>query len=200
MKDTTAEVATLVRYQWRAYWRRFRRGANLSVSNQGIVLLVLGLVLIKYLQILRTVNVSLMQGKTSLLQSLLAGIFIAWLFPLASAASGTGSASRMLHLPLTLRQLFAVRMISLFFPPTSWMIAAGSLAICYPMLGAPNPVAGIIAVLLFIATARQVGLSIAHLASNAKWRRGFLIVTLVLMFASTFYYLRGCSARPHHLL
>lgn len=186
-----ANVVALARCHWRAYWRRFGREGSLSLGNQGIVLLILGVVFVKYLQLLHALSVGLTNGKTSVLQSLLAGIFVAWLFPLASGRSERASAERLLHLPLSLSQLFAVRLISLFNPPPAWLIAVGSLAICYPLLSAPNPVGGIVAALLFIATSWQVGVSLAQLVSVANWRRGFVGVFLAVLLGATFYLLRG---------
>ncbi|MEP6922015.1 MAG: hypothetical protein ABI967_12895 [bacterium] len=196
MRRRVAKVAVLVRYQWRAYWRRLRRASTLSASNQGIVLLLLGLVFVKYLQLLNTASAGLTRGKTSLLQSLLTGIFIAWLFPLASGDRVNVSSRRLLHLPLSLQQLFVVRLISLLIPPTSWMIVAGSLAICYPILQATNSAAGILAALLFIGVSWQAGVTVSQLASIAFWRKLFAATTtLGLLLAASLFRSRGYDAQ-----
>ena len=194
VRSPVNRIVVLVRYQWRAYWRCLRRFGTVSAGNQGLVLLILGVVLVKYFQLLNTASASLTYGKTSLLQSLLTGIFIAWLFPLASAHTLIPS-RRLLHLPLSLKQLFAVRMMWLLIPPTSWMIVAGSLAICYPLLRAPNPAAGIVAALLFIAMSWQIGLTVAQLLSIALWRRLFAFVSIGLVLASTLYLTGGHDAQ-----
>src|SRR6185503_8428534 len=97
------------------------------------------------------------------------------------------------HLPLSLRELFAIRIVSLLMMPYSWMVAAASLAICYPLAHAPKPLAALAAILLFIAMSCSNGLVIAHLLSMAAWRRPLLAV-LVLASAFVSYVLSGNDA------
>ena len=183
-------VAGIVRCQCRAYWRRFSRGTNLTVGNHGITLIIAVLILIKYFRLLGSANVDLASGNTALLQWLLAGIFLAWLFLPIGFSPIIISSRGLLHLPLSLIDLFVIRVLSLLMMPYSWMVLAGSLAICYPMASAPRPPAAVTAALLFIAMSCSTGLAIAHLLSIAAWRR-LLFAALVLVSAAGSFVLSG---------
>jgi hypothetical protein len=172
-------VRTIISYEWRAYWRRFSR-AGLQTGNQGIVLILSALIAIKYLQLLVTASAGVANGNFRLLAQLLGAVFFVWLFPLASNARETLASRKWLHLPLSLKERFIVRTVSLLIPPSTWLVIAGSFAICYPMAHARNPGAGLVAGLLFIAMAWLTGLTIAHLLNKAAWRRLFWITALVL--------------------
>lgn len=186
-------LAGIVRCQWRAYWRRFSRARDLTVGHQGITLIITVLILFKYLRLLGSANVDLARGNTTLVQSLLAGIFLAWAFlPLSISRAGISSRG-LLHLPLSARDLFAIRIVSLLITPYSWIVVAGSLAICYPLAHAPGPWAAITAALLFITMSCLTGLAIAHLLSIAAWRR-LLFAVLVLLCAAASYLVSGRNA------
>jgi hypothetical protein len=161
----------ILRCQWRAYWRRFARSGNLNAGNQGILLIVSFLALFKYVSVLRVASVQLANGRTSMFESVLLGIFLAWLFPLMSNSRLSVTTQALKHLPLTPAQLLVVRSASLFIPPFSWLIVGGSLAIAYPLLFAPNPLSGTVAAFLFIVFSWFFGLTITQLLSVAFWRR-----------------------------
>ena len=186
-------LASILRSQWRAYWRRFSRARNLTVGHQGITLIITVLILFKYLRLLGSANVDLVRGNTTLIQSLLAGIFLAWLFLSISISRAGFSLRDLLHLPLSVKDLFAIRIVSLLITPYSWMVVAGSLAICYPLAHAPRPWSAITAALLFITMSCSTGLAIARLLSIAVWRR-LLFAVLVLLCAAASYVLSGKDA------
>ena len=144
-------VITISRWQWQGFWRRFKRVGHLNAGNQGILLIVSVLILVRYLQTLRTAALDLPQGKTRVFESLVMAIFFVWLFPLTSNTRSRLAIRKLLHLPLSLNELFAIRLTTLFIPPYTWIILGGSLAICYPIIRTQNPAAGVIAALLFIA-------------------------------------------------
>ncbi len=179
-------IATIAHCQWQAYWRRFRRTGHLNAGNQGIILIFSLLLLARYVQALHNAALLLPQGKTRLFESLLSALFLMWLFPLATGAQASIASRKLLHLPLTLKELFAIRIVTLFIPPYTWIIAGGSLGICYPILGAPNPLAGVIAALLFVVFSALTGLTIAQLLQQGFWRKFFLLAVL-LAGASGFY-------------
>lgn len=187
----------IISYEWRAYWRRFSR-AGLRAGNQGIVLILSALIAIKYVQLLFTASEDVANGSSRLLSSLLAAIFLVWLFPLASNARETLASRRWLHLPLSLKERFVVRTASLLIPPSAWFVVAGSVAICYPLAHARNPVAGIAAGLLFIAMAWLTGLTIAHLLNSAAWRTLLWTAALALLAVAGVYVIRGGA--PGNLL
>ena len=183
-------LASIVRCQWRVYWRRFSRARDLTVGHQGITLIITVLILFKYLRLLGSANIQIARGDTTLVQSLLAGIFLAWLILPISIPRADVSFFRLRHLPLSVRDLFGIRIVSLFITPYSWMIVAGSLAICYPLAHAPRPWLALAAALLFILMSCSTGLAIAHLLTIASWRR-MLFAVLVLLCATAVYVLSG---------
>ncbi len=183
-------VKTIISYEWRAYWRRFSRGGA-RAGNGGIILIVSALVAFKYLQMLLAAAGNVANGHSRLLVQLLAAIFLVWLFPLASNARKTLASRSWLHLPLSLKERFIVRAVSLLMPPSAGLVVAGSLAICYPLAQAPNPGAGIIAGLLYIAIAWSTGLTIAHLINSAVWRTLFWIAALALLTVAGVSVIRG---------
>jgi len=183
-------VRTIISYEWRAYWRRFSRTGS-RAGNGGIILIFSGLIAIKYLQLLLTATANVANGNSRLLVRLLAAIFLVWLFPLASNARETLASRKWLHLPLSLKERFIVRTVSLLMPPSVWLLIAGSLAICYPLAHARKPGAGIIAGLLFIAIAWSTGLTIAHLLNSTAWRTLFWIAALALLTVAGVYVIRG---------
>src|SRR6266404_1016051 len=183
-------LASIVRCQWRAYWRRFSRARNLTVGHQGITLIITVLIFFKYLRLLGSANIQIAQGDTTLVQSLLAAIFLAWLFLPTSITRTDVSFSGLRHLPLSVSDLFGIRIVSLFIKPYSWMTVAGSLAICYPLAHAPRPWLALSAALLFIPMSCSTGLAMAHLLTITFWRR-ILFAILVLLSAAAVYVRSG---------
>jgi hypothetical protein len=180
-------ITTVLYYQWRAYWRSFTSAGNFTAGNQGIVLILSGLILFRYFQLLGVATDDLAAGKTAILEKLLAGIFLAWLFPLVSNAHLSISTSALRYLPLSVKELFGIKAISLFMPPYAWMIVAGSLAICYPLAHASSPLAGVSAALLFIVMSWFVGLTVEQLLSTAFWRKLLCAAAIGLLCAGGLY-------------
>lgn len=184
-------ITTILRYQWRAYWRRFTRAGNLTAGNQGILLILSGFILFRYFQLLGTAATDLAAGKTAMLERLLIGIFLVWLFPLVSNAQLSISTRVLRHLPLSVKELFGIKAISLLIPPYAWMIVAGSLAICYPLVHAPSPLGGVSAALLFIVMSWLAGLTIAQLLSIAFWRKLLCAAAIGLLCVGGLYLMSG---------
>lgn len=179
-----SKVSTLIRYQWISYWRSLQKTASVSAANQGILLLILVLVVLKYFQLLQVATTNLTRGNTALLKSLLTGIFVGLLFPLTSGTHFGADSRRLLQLPVSYGRLFLVRLVSLLIPPSSWLIVIAALAICYPLAHAPNPRAAIVAGLLFIVMSWQVGVAAANLMSISIARK--ILVWLCLIVAVIF--------------
>src|SRR5258705_3234264 len=93
-------LITIISYEWRSYWRRFAR-SGLRAGNQGITLIVSALELIKYLLLLQTATIDLERGNTTLLESLLAVVFFACLFPFAGLARDMAATRKSSQLPLS---------------------------------------------------------------------------------------------------
>ncbi|HKO99268.1 MAG TPA: hypothetical protein VJU86_19875 [Pyrinomonadaceae bacterium] len=187
-------VAGIIRYEWRAYWRRFVR-AGLRGGNQAIVLIFALIVAAKYLQLLTTAATRVSNGNTQLLGSLLTALFLTWLFPVASSQRETIASRKWLHLPLTHRERFIVRSASLLLAPSAWLVVAGSLAICFPLAYTRQPLAGVVAGLLFIGIAWATGLTISHLLHSAFWRRVFWFAGLTGLALAAVFVIKGGALR-----
>lgn len=187
-------VRTIINYEWRAYWRRFVR-AGLRGGNQAIIFIFSLLIAAKYVQLLTTAATNVSNGNPRLLGSVLSGLFLIWLFPLAGNRRETIASRKWLHLPITLREQFIIRATSLLMAPSAWLVVAGSLAIAYPLAHTRYPLAGIVAGLLFITIAWLTGLTIAHLLHSTFWRRMLWLVLLVGLIVAGTYLIEGGSLR-----
>jgi hypothetical protein len=188
-------VTTISRIQWRAFWRRFRRVGHLNAGNQGILLILSVLILARFLQTLRSAAIDLPQGKTRVFESLLMAIFFVWMFPLTTSARTNLTIRKLLHLPLTLKELFAIKATTLLMPPYAWIIIGGSLAICYPIIRARNPTAGVLAALVFIAFSALTGLTVAQLLSLSAWRKFFFAALLLAGLVVSYLIQQGRTER-----
>ena len=178
-------VTGIIRYQWRAYWRRFSRAKSLTTGSQGVTLIITAVLLFKYVSLLGSAATALFSGDTKLFQALLTAILLAWVFLPVSTAPSVFPLHGLLHLPLSLKNLFAIRIASLVITPYSWIVMVGSLAIGYPLAYAVSPGAGMAATLLLVTMSCLIGVSLAHLVSIAKWRP-FLILFLIVSASGAF--------------
>ena len=188
-------VKTILHCQWRAYWRRFARHGHFNAGNQGILLLVGALIFVRYIQALKVAGVELSHGKSRMVENLLLGLFLAWLFPLLSNSRVSITLSDLKHFPLLLKELFLIKTGTLFIAPISWMIVTASVALVFPLLNAPNPVAAIIAALLFFVFAWLAGLTVSQLVAIPIWRK-ILFAVLVIVSASICYYVVRNGSLP----
>ena len=199
-----AGIIAIIRWQWIAYWRNFRRRGNLTTGNQGVGIVLAGICLYKYLQLLGVAARELTAGRTRLFETLVAGLFVAWMYPMVSNSLLIPS-QRLRHLPLSIRELFGIRMISLLIPVYAWMIVAGSVALSYPLIAAPHPWTGMVACLLFIVTSYCVGLTLSHLALTSRGRILVLLILLVALLVIGLMFLNNDLQRiralsPMHLV
>jgi hypothetical protein len=164
-------IAGVIVFQWRAFWRRFARRGRFSAGNQGVVLIIAALVLLKYIQQLRLASSEILHGQTSLFQTLLGALFFAWLMAFTNRERDSDGTQRLLALPLSLRELFFVRISSLLTPPYIWLLLLASLGICYPLRNAPHPLLGSLAALMFVVFSFACGLTISSLLNMRWWRR-----------------------------
>ncbi|HEY5883574.1 MAG TPA: hypothetical protein VIT88_02760 [Pyrinomonadaceae bacterium] len=178
-------VTGIIRYQWRAYWRRFSRAKSLTTGSQGVTLIITAVLFFKYVSLLGSAASALSSGDTKLFQALLTAILLAWVFLPVSTAPSVFPLHGLLHLPLSLKDLFAIRIASLVITPYSWIVMVASLAIGYPLAYAVSPAAGMAATVLLVTMSCLVGVSLAHLVNIAKWRR-FLILFLIVSASAAF--------------
>ena len=175
-------IAAVLRFQWRAYWRRFKRKGNLTTNNAGVWILIGGLGFFKYLGQLPAVASQLARNETARYETLLTAVFFVWLFPVMGESWRSISTRGLLHTPLTVTQLFWIRVGSVFVSPVSWIVAACSLTLLYPIMKAAHPVTGIVGLLLFLLLSLSMSLTIAHALSNGYVRK-ILFAALIVVSA-----------------
>ena len=176
-------VAAILILQWRAYWRRFQRAGNFTTSNAGVWILLGGIGVLKYLQQLPGIAAQLARSETARYESLLMAVFFVWMLPVMGESRRSINSRALLHTPLTSTELFFIRLGSVFVSPVSWVIAAASLALVYPMTKAAHSATGIAALLLFMLFSLATSLTIAHVLSSAYMRTlllGALVVAAAL--------------------
>jgi len=173
-------VAAILKFQWRAYWRRFQRAGNLTTNNAGVWILFGGIAVFRYLQLLPRIGAQLARGDTAQYEALLIGVFFVWMLPVMGESWRSINSRALLHTPLTGRELFFIRLGSVFVSPVTWVIVACSLALGYPVAKAPNPVMGMIALVLFLLFSLAMSLTIAHALSSGPARKLLLAAVVVL--------------------
>src|SRR5215208_4378796 len=159
-------IKAVLECQWRAYWR-FRRTGNLSTSNLGLLVIFGGMGVVRYFQQLPRAAAQLAQGGTARYEALLLLVFLIWLFPVMGQSRRSISSRDLLHFPLSSRELFLIRLSSVFFSPWTWIIVAVSLALVYPVALARHPVIGTVALLTYLLLALFTSLTITQLLHNA---------------------------------
>src|ERR1044072_7666950 len=127
-------IGTILRFQWRAYWRRFRGAGTITTSNVGVLILLGGLGLIRYLEALPLAARQLAKGETTRYETLLLIAFLIWMVPVLAESRRSISSRDLLHFPLSTTDLFLIRLGSVFCSPVVWITAAASLALSYPVM------------------------------------------------------------------
>jgi len=176
-------IKAVLQCQWRAYWRRFRSTGNLSTNNLGLLVILGGIGVVRYLQQLPLAAAQLAKGSTARYETLLLLVFLIWLFPVMGESRRAISSRDLLHFPLSSRELFVIRLSSAFFSPLIWILVALSLALVYPIALARHPLIGIVALLTYLLLALFTSLTISHLLHNAIVRKFLLVALLVLSTA-----------------
>lgn len=175
-------ITTVLRFQWRAYRRCFRRAKNISTSNAGVLVLFGAIGVFRYLQQLPAIAAQLARSETQKYETVLTIVFLVWMLPVLGESRRTISINALLHTPLSLRDLFVIRFVSIFISPVAWIVIAASLALAYPIARAANPAAGIVALFLFLLFSLAISLTIVHLLSNSTTRK-WLVATVIVLSA-----------------
>ena len=179
-------ITAVLKLQWRAYWRRFRGSTNLRANNAGAVVLIGGLLAVRFFQQLPLAASQLSHGETTRYEALLIAVFVAWMVPVMGESRRSIASRSLLHFPLTSLQLFAIRVGSVFCSPVSWIVFALSLALVYPIAVTAHPFAGFIGLLVFLLLGLFVSLTITHLLQGVLARRFALVVLLTGSVAAGF--------------
>ncbi|HKS08819.1 MAG TPA: hypothetical protein VJS13_04680 [Pyrinomonadaceae bacterium] len=173
-------VTAILKFQWRAYWRRFRGSASLRADNVGILMLFGGLASLRFLQQIPIVVTQLAGGQTARYEMLLTVVFFAWMVPVMGESRRSIASRSLLHFPLTSSELFLVRIGSVFCSPLSWIVIALSLTLSLPVAVSEHPLAGMIGLLALLLLGLFVSLTIMHLLQGAFARRlSFVVLTAV---------------------
>lgn len=184
-------IGTILRFQWRAYWRRFRGVGNITTSNVGALILFGGLGLIRYLQALPPAARQLAKGETARYEVLLLIAFLMWMVPVLAESRRSISSRDLLHFPLSATDLFLVRLESVFCAPAIWIVAAASLALSYPVLMAENSLPGLIALLIYFLLGLFTSLALMHVLQSALARKLSFALLLVGSVVTGLVWLSG---------
>jgi hypothetical protein len=177
-------IAAILKYQWRAYWRRFRGTASLRAGNVGILVLFGGLASLRFWQQLPLVATQLGRGQTARYETLLNVVFLAWMVPVIAESRRSIASRSLLHFPLTSSDLFVIRVGSVFCSPLTWIIVALSSALSYPVAVTEHPVTGLIGLLALLLLGLFASLTIMHLLQGALVRRlSFIILSVASVVA-----------------
>ena len=164
-------ITAVLRCEWRAYWRRFHRSTSHTRHNVGILVVFGAIVVSRYLQQIPLIAKQLTNGQTSRYETLLQVLFLVWMMPALAESRRSISSRALLRFPLTNYELFLIRVGSVFFSPFTWIIAALSVALVYPISKAEHPVTGKLALLTFLLLGLFTGLTFTHLLNNAFMRK-----------------------------
>ena len=163
----------------------------MTASNEGILLIFSVLVLFRYFQALKIAGIELANGKHAMFEKLLLAMFVVWLFPLTSNSRISISVKTLKQLPLTEKVLFVIKVSSLFMPVFAWMVVGSSLALIVPITKAGSPIAGMLAVFLFILSSFFFALTLAQLLDTPYLRRKLFLATQVLLLCLVVYVSRS---------
>jgi hypothetical protein len=189
-----AGIALILRYQWRAFWRRFIRTRH-RAQFYFTVLALLGWAFAGILPArLSRAAQELPAGQTSSMDAVLWVLSALWLFVIVEDTSVSLTSRHLRTFPIGIRSLLAVRVLSLFCSPVALLIALGSLISLWPFVAARHTVLGGAAALLLYALALALGLSVSHVLSVAELRRKLrapVVVSSIVLGAWFFAPLKG---------
>jgi len=175
-----AGIALILRYQWRAFWRRFirtRQRAHFYFTALAVLLWAFFAILPAALTRAAT---ELAAGQTTSMDAVLWSFCALWLVVLVEDASVSLTSRHLRAFPLEVGQLLAVRMLSVFCSPVAMMVALGSLISLWPFFLARHTVLGIMAALLLFATALAFALSVSQLLAVEEWIRTLVAIVAVV--------------------
>jgi hypothetical protein len=192
-----AGVRQVLKYQWKAYWRRFMRPGQLPHFDILLLFLLGALLIFKLPPVLRRAARELAIGQTTVMEQLLFALAAAWLYPRIENAITSIRPKDLIRFPLTINSMLMDRIGSFFISPVAMIITVGSLLGALPILASPRPGAGIAAAILLFVMAASLGLSLSHMMSSAALRIRLMIVTaIVFVPLGAVLFAGGGEARP----
>jgi hypothetical protein len=176
-----AGVRLILKYQWKAYWRRFMRAGQLSQLDMILLLLLGALFIFKLPPDLWRASRELAIGQTARIERLLLLFAITWLYSIFENTLISLSPKNLVRYPLSTDSLLLIRIGSFFISPVTMMITVASLLGALPLLASPRPFTGVSAAILFFITAASLGLSLSHFMRSAALRRRLMIAASVVI-------------------
>jgi hypothetical protein len=176
-----AGVRQILKYQWKAYWRRFKLPGQLPHFEIILLFLLGALLIFKLPPVLRRAARELAISQTTVMDQLLFALAAAWLYPRVENAIISIHPKDLIRFPLTTNSLLLVRIGSFFISPTAMVVTVGSMLGALPLLASSRPFIGVAAAFLFFVMAASLGLSLSHMMSSAAMRTRLMIVTAIVI-------------------
>lgn len=178
-----ARIALILRYQWRAFWRRPIRSRH-RAQFYLTVLALLGWAFVAILPAgLSRAARELAAGQTTSMDAVLWALCVLWLFVPVEDAVISLTSRHLRTFPIDVGRLLIVRMLSVFCSPVAMLIALGSLVSLWPFLFARQTVLGGAAALILFASSFGFGMAASHVLSVADLRRTLLAPVAVISVA-----------------
>ncbi|MCP4157453.1 MAG: hypothetical protein GY757_57620, partial [bacterium] len=182
-------LKTVLRYQWKSYWRSFSKKRNTRRRFFQLIFLALPFLLGWYYEFLTQVSHEAYAGNVRNLERLLIGILLAWsLLPLmANDTYLEISASNMKGFPIDNDTLFRVECFGVLIQPITWLTTLCSLSLVIPLMALETSWLALPTALLFT----MIMFLFAILVKNAIYdlpgvRKIFFFLFLMCLFVSTY--------------
>jgi hypothetical protein len=120
-----AGVALILRYQWRAYWRRFIRTRHRAQFYLLMLALLGWSFFVRLPPSLSRAAHELAAAQTTSMDAVLWVFCVLWLFVLVEDASVSLTSRHLLTFPIDVGSLLGVRILTLFRSPVALLIALG---------------------------------------------------------------------------
>ena len=174
-----AGASLILRYQWRAFWRRVLRTGQLKFYLT--LLTLLGWVTAVTLpDTLSRAAGELAAGQTESMDRLLLALCLLWLVVLGENLNVSLSSDRLRRFPLDVRSLLTLTLFSRFLSPMAWLATIVSLVALSPLLSARHPVLGSLAAVFFFALTIGVGMTVFQPLGIARWPAMLLVAVVAL--------------------
>jgi len=193
-------IIILIKLQWRGYWRRVQRAGHLTRNNVGVLVLLAGLGVVRYLQLIPGLARELSSGTTRRYESVLVLLFLLWMLPVLGETRRSISSRELLQFPLTTFDLYCVRLSSIFISPVSWIVGACWIVLIYPVWKAANPISGVVALILFLFFGLFFTLIVSDLLVIKPGRWALVGVAAVVSLGIAFLFFAGRLSYSSHIV
>ena len=184
----------LAPYMWRAWWRKQKQRGVWHGANTTMVIILASLVMFAVLVgsafALKSLNSGAIDRGMIVFEVCLNLVLMTWLVvPImvgTTTAEGRGlQPVRMGHYPLGLGNLWAIGMLGHLIQPVYWILVGMSACVLLPMLRVAEPMAGLVAGLLFLLFSSLLAWSVelfgGALFSSRHGREMMMLGVLILL-------------------